>query len=276
MDLNHTEIALRLDQLTGLSVELGNMHNIPLLLERILEVAKNITYSDGGTLYRVSPDKKSLCFYIVFNDSLGIYQGGTRGGTIDIPNIPLFDEQGENNLSSVAAYAAHTGQSVNIPNVYDSDLFDFSGMRQFDEQHYYYSRSFLAVPMRDHEGELIGVLQLINAQNPVTGMAHEFSGTDQRFIEALTSQAAIAISRQGLIKRVENLFESFINLIALTAKETPPGLSHNVGKTLSEALQTLDSFRDKNHIDPALFDLFVRQKIYQEYARRLIDPVKIV
>ncbi|MES2207675.1 MAG: GAF domain-containing protein [Pseudomonadota bacterium] len=272
MDLHHTEIALRLDQLMGLSVELGNMHNIPLLLERILEVAKQITYADGGTLYRVSADQKSLCFYIVFNDSLGIYKGGTQGSAIDLPNIPLLNNDGEDNLSSVAAYAAHTGQSVNIPNVYDSELFDFSAMRQFDEQHYYVSRSFLAVPMRDHEGQLIGVLQLINAQNPVTGMTHEFSATDQRFIEALASQAAIAISRQELIKRVDTIFASFINLISLTSKEQPGA----AGKSLSEALHTLDNFRDKHHIDPEVFELFVRQKMVVEYAKRLIDPVQVV
>ncbi len=222
MDLNRTEIALRLEQLTGLSVELCNMHNMPQLLERILDVARNITYADGGTLYRVSADKKSLYFDILMNDSLGIYQGGSSGQAINIPNIPLYDENKQHNLSAVAAYAAHTGQSVNIPNVYESEAFNFSGMRKFDEQHYYISRSILAVPMRDHEGELIGVLQLINAQDPVTGMAHEFSVTDQRFIEALASQAAIAITRQELILRLENLFESFINLINIGIDEKSP------------------------------------------------------
>ncbi|MES2205428.1 MAG: HD domain-containing phosphohydrolase [Pseudomonadota bacterium] len=222
MDLNRTEIALRLEQLTGLSVELCNMNNIPRLLEKILEVAKNITYADGGTLYRVSADKKSLYFDILMNDSLGIFQGGSSGHAINIPNIPLYDQNGENNLRAVAAYAAHTGQSVNIPNVYECETFNFSGMRQFDEQHYYFSRSILAVPMRDHEGELIGVLQLINAQDPSTGMAHEFSVTDQRFIEALASQAAIAITRQELIFRLENLFESFINLINIGIDEKSP------------------------------------------------------
>lgn len=222
MDLNRTEIALRLAQLTTLTVELGNMNNIPFVLEKILEVAKNITYADGGTLYKVSPDKKNLCFYILMNDTLGIYQGGSSGNPVNIPDIPLYNENGEPNLSAVAAYTAHTGQSVNIPNVYESEEFNFSGMRRFDEQHYYYSRSFLAVPMRDHEGELIGVLQLINAQDPMTGMAHEFSVTDQRFIEALAAQAAMAITRQELILRLENLFEAFINLINIGIDEKSP------------------------------------------------------
>src|SRR4051812_22067512 len=104
IDADHTEIALRLDQLTELSVELSKNHDIPALLEHILKTAKGMTHADGGTLYRISADEKSLCFDISLNDSLGMYVGGTSGQAIDIPNIPLFDERGSKNLSAVAAY----------------------------------------------------------------------------------------------------------------------------------------------------------------------------
>ncbi|MGZ3236678.1 MAG: phosphohydrolase, partial [Burkholderiaceae bacterium] len=84
---NQTDIAIRLEQLTELSVELSRNNDIPTLLEHILRVAKNITHADGGTLYRISDDKKSLCFHISINDTLGMYQGGASGQVVNIPNI---------------------------------------------------------------------------------------------------------------------------------------------------------------------------------------------
>ncbi|MES2125866.1 MAG: GAF domain-containing protein, partial [Pseudomonadota bacterium] len=153
-ELNHTQIAQRLDQLTELSVALGNSPDIGSLLERILRVAKSLTNADGGTLYRPSEDGQSLCFSISINDSLSIYQGGASGNAIDIPSVPLYDALGNKNLGSVAAYAANFGQSVNIEDVYQADVFNFSGMRKFDATFGYHSQSFLTVPMNDHEGEL--------------------------------------------------------------------------------------------------------------------------
>lgn len=216
------EVAQRLDQLTELSVELSSNHDIPLLLERILNTAKRMTHADGGTLYSVSPDKKSLCFSISINDTLQLYQGGKSGQPINIPNIPLVDEHGEKNLSAVAAFAANTGQSLNFQDVYKVEVFNFSGMRKFDQTFNYHSESLLTVPMQNHEGELIGVLQLINAKDPATDKVQPFSGTDQRFIEALASQAAIAVTNQELIKLLENLFESFVNLINIGIDEKSP------------------------------------------------------
>lgn len=221
-DPTYNDIVQRLEQLTELSVELSKNHDIALLLERILKTAKSMTHADGGTLYRISEDRKSLRFHISMNDSLGLFQGGTSGKSIDIPDIPLYTSSGSRNLSAVAAYAANTGVSVNIEDVYKVDVFNFSGMRKFDEAFNYHSQSFLTVPMADHEGELIGVLQLINAIDPVTGETRAFSETDQRFIEALASQAAIAITNQQLIKLLEDLFESFVKLINIGIDEKSP------------------------------------------------------
>ncbi len=221
-DPNNPDIALRLEQLTELSVELSTNHDTTLLLEKILRAAKSMTHADGGTLYRVSADKKSLSFSISLNDTLGMYQGGLSGHEVDIPDIPLFTASGGKNLSAVAAYAANTGVSVNIQDVYKVDVFNFSGMRKFDDAYKYHSQSFLTVPMQDHEGEVIGVLQLINAKNAATGQTQSFTDTDQRFIEALASQAAIALTNQQLILRLEDLFESFVKLINIGIDEKSP------------------------------------------------------
>ncbi|QGZ39068.1 HD domain-containing protein [Pseudoduganella flava] len=212
-ELYPAQIAQRLDQLTELSVALASSHDMELLLERILMVAKSITNADGGTVYRPSADRRSLCFQLSVNDTLGLHHGGSGGTAVDIPPVPLVDDNGGKNLASVAAYAANFGVSVNIADVYQADVFNFSGMRAFDRQFNYRSQSFLTVPMRDHEGELLGVLQLINAKDRDTGVIGTFSPTDQRFIEALAAQAALALTNRQLIVQLEKLLESLVNLI---------------------------------------------------------------
>ena len=166
---NPTQIAQRLHQLTELSVQLGSNHDTDSLLERILIVAKSMTNADGGTLYRPSEDKRHLNFHILINDTLKTHQGGSGGEPVISGGVPLFDQNGDKNVSAVASYAAHFGLSVNIEDVYKADVFNFSGMVKFDQLRNYHTQSILTVPMSDHEGELVGVLQLINAQDPETG-----------------------------------------------------------------------------------------------------------
>jgi HD-GYP domain-containing protein (c-di-GMP phosphodiesterase class II) len=222
-ELTQTDIVERLDLLTEVSVALGDGHDdIDPFLDRILQVAKSMTNADGGTLYRPSSDERSLCFHIWLNDTLEICQGGASGNAIDLPPIPLYDDQGNKNLASVAAYAANLHQSVNIADVYQADIFNFSGMRSFDETFGYRSKSNLTVPMTNHEGELVGVLQLINARDRETGAIRSFSDTDQRFIEALAAQAAVALTNQQLVVQMERLLEALVNLINIGIDEKSP------------------------------------------------------
>ena len=122
----------------------------------------------------------------------------------------------------VAAYAVHRDTSVNIADAYCERGFDFSGTRSFDRNTGYRSRSFLTVPMKDHEGETIGVLQLLNAKDRATGAVVPFSEADLHLAESLASQAAIALTSRLLINRLENLFESFIGLINAAIDDKSP------------------------------------------------------
>ena len=221
-NLTTPSIEQRLEQLTHLSVELSSNHDVPSLLEHILRVAQRMTNSDGGTLYRVSEDTRHLQFNISMNESLGMYQGGISGKPIKLSELPLFNESGQPNLNTVATYAANQRCSVNIPDIYQAEGFSFNGMRQFDQQQNYRTVSLLTVPMLDHQNELIGVLQLINASDPETKEIKAFNETDQQFIEALASQAAIALTNQLLILQLENLFESLIKLINIGIDEKSP------------------------------------------------------
>jgi HD-GYP domain-containing protein (c-di-GMP phosphodiesterase class II) len=211
----------RLAELLRIGVALSRERDINRLLEAILVAAKTITNADGGTLYRMTEDQ-TLRFEIMRNDSLGIAMGGTSG--VDIPFYPvnLYDPQGKPVHSMVAAYAVHHDCSVNVADAYTEAGFDFSGTKKFDQKTGYCSTSFLTVPMKNHEEEIIGVLQLINAKDRVTGKVTAFSEEDQQLAESLASQAAIALTNRLLINHLETLFESFIQMINAAIDDKSP------------------------------------------------------
>ena len=215
------DLFLRLEQLNDIGVALGRQTDISRLLETILVAAKNITNADGGTLYRVT-EERTLKFEIMRNDTLGIAMGGTTGVAIPFPPIALYDSKGLPVKSMVAVYAVHHDRSINIEDAYSEDGFDFAGTRTFDASTGYRSRSFLTVPMKDHENVIIGVLQLLNAKDRATGAVGAFTDADLRLAESLASQAAIALTNRLLINRLEQLFESFIGLINAAIDDKSP------------------------------------------------------
>ncbi|MDD2811664.1 HD family phosphohydrolase [Rhodoferax sp.] len=209
----------RLEQLNDIGASLSKERDITRLLEKILLAAKTITHADGGTLYRMLEDGKTLRFEILRTDSLGIAMGGTAAENMNFPDLALYNSSGQANDTLVAAYAAIHRVTVNIDDAYTEPNFDFSGTRAFDQRTGYRSQSFLTVPLRNHEGDVIGVLQLINAQRPGSTEVVAFSAADQSLAESLASQAAIALSNRLLLTQVEDLFEAFIGLINLAIDE---------------------------------------------------------
>ncbi len=211
----------RLERLNAIGIALSAERDSARLLEMILLGAKEITGADGGTLYTVTEDKK-LRFEIMRTDSLGIALGGTTGKPIPFAPLPLYAEDGSPNNNMVAAYSVLHDCTVNIEDAYTAEGFDFSGTRKFDEKTGYRSKSFLTIPMKNHENEIIGVLQLLNAIDPETGIIIPFSLGNQQLAESLASQAAVALTNQNLIQGLKRLFESFIELIAEAIDEKSP------------------------------------------------------
>jgi HD-GYP domain-containing protein (c-di-GMP phosphodiesterase class II) len=208
----------RLNQIgTALSAE----KNLDRLLEMIVDEARKFTDADGGTLYIMSDDEKELHFAIVQNTSLNVRMGGT-GGRITWPSVRLKNLDGKPNHANVSAYAAITGKVINIADVYHAEGFNFEGTRRFDAETGYRSKSMLVAPMRNHENDIIGVLQLLNAQVEGGTEVIPFSIENQKMTESLASQAAVAISNSRLIHDLQDLLESFIRTIATAIDEKSP------------------------------------------------------
>lgn len=205
--------------LNEIGIALSAEKELKTLLERILKGAKELTCADGGSLYTVTSDN-TLKFEIIQTDSLGIAMGGATGKEITFPEIPLATEQGAN-LSNVVSCAVVEGRVINIDDVYDAEGYDFTGTRKFDANTGYRTKSILTIPLKNHEDEIIGALQLINSCNE-KGEVVAFSEESQSLAKSLASQAAVALTNQRLIDDLQHLFESFIQLIATAIDDKSP------------------------------------------------------
>jgi len=195
----------RMNRLIEISIALSAERKLDVLLERILTSTREITGADAGTLYRLQDGR--LHFEVIQNATLGIATGGTTGEKTSLEPVKL-------DKANVCAYAAILGRTVAIADVYESREFDFSGPRHYDRVTGYRSRSMLVVPMKNHAGVVTGVLQLLNATEPGTGAVVPFRPEDTAIVEALASQAAVAIDNVTLIQETKDLFEAVIRVMA--------------------------------------------------------------
>lgn len=216
-----TDLKSQITNLCRIGIALTSERNIDVLLEMIVDESRRLTGADAGTLFIVSDDGKYLEWKIAQTQSLEIRVGGTSSIEMDesiFSPVALFSE-GQVNLSNVSAYAAYTGQTVNIPDVYEAEEFDFSGPRRNDAAMGYRSKSMLVVPLRNHQDDNIGVLMLLNAQDPESENVIPFPSEFEELITSLASQAAVAITNANLIQDLQNLFDAFIQTTATAIDE---------------------------------------------------------
>ena len=255
--------------LIDLGIALSAERKHDRLMELILKGAKSMTNADGGTLYTVVEDRDALRFEIMLNDSLNVAMGGTTGKTIPFPPLKLYTDDGSPNHKNVSSYCALEGTTVNIADAYDADRFDFTGTKAFDEKTGYRSKSFLTVPLKNRDGLVIGVLQLINARDD-TGGVIDFSADIAPLIEALASQAAVAMDNTNLIHAQKRLFQSFIKLFAgaIDAKSPYTGGHCNRVPVLTEMLtkvaseQTSGPFADFSLTEDEWYELQVASDLH--------------
>ena len=208
-----------LENLNRVGVALSSETRLEYLLEMILESAIEIIHADGGTLYTLTQEN-TLKFSIIRNSSLNIRLGGGGADPINFPEIPLFKD-GKQNTNAIASYCALTKKTINVEDAYTAEGFDFSGAKAFDEKNSYRTRSVLAVPLVNHEGKVLGVLQLINCLNDA-GQPSKFDDFAVKVAESLASQAAISLQNRLLINQLEGLFEGVTNLINTAIDEKSP------------------------------------------------------
>ena len=263
----------QIKKMSDIGRALSGVHDLNALLEMIVDQARSFTNADAGTLYIL--EDETLRFQIVQNDSLKIFMGGKTGETIPFPPVELKE-------SNVSAFVALKGKSVNIPDVYDTDLFDFTGPKKFDQSTGYRSKSMLVVPMKNHDNDVIGVLQLLNATNPVNNEVIAFSQDYENLSESLASQAAVSITNAKLISNMTELFEAFVKVMATAIDEKSPVTGGHIRRvadltlTMAEVIHNHDegAFKDRKFSPDQMYEL--RIAAYMHDIGKVTSPVEIV
>jgi len=219
------EAALRsreIGEMTQIGVALGSERDRKTVLDLILTQARRITQSDGGSLYLVETNEhgvKRLRFRLAQN--------------LSIPDVPFVEFTIPMDRSSLAGYAATTGEPLVIDDAYflPPDV-EYSINRSFDERYSYRTKSMLVIPMKDHKEELIGVLQLINRKRQfdavlagpedVLRQVVPYSKRTVELVTALAGQAAVSIENSQLYERIEQMFEGFVDAAVQAIEQRDP------------------------------------------------------
>jgi HD-GYP domain-containing protein (c-di-GMP phosphodiesterase class II) len=234
-----------LQQLTQIGIALSAEKDITRLLEMIIDEAMRFTHADAGTLYTVDEEAKCLHFEIIKNLSLKTQLGGKTGGEINMPPVPL--QKGRKpNLANVSSCCVLKREIVNIPDVYSAEGFDFSGPRKYDTRTGYRSQSMLVIPLENHENEIIGVLQLLNATDPESGKIIPFDKKQEGTIKALASQAAIALENARLITELRKLLHAFIESIATAIDEKSPYTGGHISRVTEITMMIAHKINETN------------------------------
>lgn len=232
MKLKHKDF----ERILNIGIKLCTEKDANKLMEFILESSMQITNCDASTLYLYEDNQ--LVFRIMKTLSQGISRG-VNGETIDdLPPVPMKEE-------NVCAYTAIHREIVNIPDVYDSDRFDFSGPKTYDSLTGYRTKSQLVIPLENSENELLGVLQLINAMDE-EGNIIPFDPDYDIIIRSLGSMTSIELANLSYVEELRLQLHSFVEAFAAAVDErTPYNGTHT--RKVAEYARILAEYINKKH-----------------------------
>ena len=192
----------KLEYLIQMGLELGQERDRITLLRKILFGGKILLNCDAATLYIVT-EHKTLRF-----------AQRTKSDELPSLEIPLYDETGAPVERYMASWCALHNEPIIVDDVYSETRFDSSGAKKMDAESGYRTVSILTVPLSARKGEVIGVLQFLNALDPETGTVIPFRPELLRFVTAMATQAAVALDNVKLIEAQKELLDAMIKLIA--------------------------------------------------------------
>ncbi|OGV97553.1 MAG: hypothetical protein A3I04_05225 [Nitrospinae bacterium RIFCSPLOWO2_02_FULL_39_110] len=232
MSSGYAALEEKIKRLNRIGVALSSQTDLRLLLDMIVKEGRGFTNSDAGSLYIKEGDK--LIFEVAQNDTLDKRLGEhEREAFIPFP-LPLTKK-------SIAGYVALTGITLNISDVYHlTEKDEYSFNRDFDIRNNYKTTSMLVIPMTDHEGEIIGVLQLINALDK-TGKVIPYPKEFEDLISSLASQAAVAIRNAKLIQDIKNLFEALVKYSATAIDARSPHTAGHSRRVAELSIKVADT-----------------------------------
>ena len=223
----------KIDTLTHLVIELNQVQDLDILMEHILRQARRFVNADAGSIYIV--EDRTLQFTYTQNDTL--QKRLEIGDKLIYSTFTLpINEQ------SIAGYTAETGQPLNIPDVYSiepTEPYNFS--KEFDKASKYKTQSVLAIPLKSARGNLLGILQIINAQD-VDQQIIPFSDKDEKMMMHFASIAAVALERAQMTRSM------ILRMIRMAELRDPKETGPHVNRVASFAVELYEQWALKRSL----------------------------
>jgi response regulator RpfG family c-di-GMP phosphodiesterase len=229
----------KLDTLMTLGIELNRIHDLDILLERVLTRARQFVNADAGSIY--IRDGNRLDFTYSQNDTLQKRLPVGEKLIYATFSVPIDD-------SSIAGYAALTGKMLSIPDVYQlapTKSYHFS--KQFDEASGYVTRSMLTIPLMSSKKDVLGILQIINAQDQDKRI-RVFSQTDEKVMLHFAGIAAVALERAQMTRSM------ILRMIRMAEMRDPKETGAHVNRVAGFSLEIYEHWAKRRSIDQKEID----------------------
>ena len=249
----------KLDKLTYLGIELNQVRDLDILMERVLECARSFVNADAGSIYIRNKDKDTLQFTYTQNDTLQERLPAGEKLIYATFTLPI-------NRESMSGYVATTGQFLNIPNVYAIEpTAPYHFGKQFDEESGYQSRSVITVPLETRRGDILGILQIINAQDENNNII-PFTDSDEKLMLHFASTAAVALERAQMTRSI------LLRMIRMSEMRDPKETGAHVNRVGGYSIEIYEQWAKRHNLSKEEFD---RNRDSLRMAAMLHDVGKI-
>jgi HD-GYP domain-containing protein (c-di-GMP phosphodiesterase class II) len=267
-------LSRELEETSKIGIALSTVREHDVLLTMILSKSRELSRADAGSLYLLedSPEHgKVLRWMLAQNDSIPV--------SFEQKVLPITKK-------SIAGYVALTGETLVIDDAYQlPENVEYSINTSFDRETGYLTRSMLVFPMTNHQGDVIGVIQLINRKRSgapgrltaadVPDQVISFDEHTVRLMRSLGGQAAVALENNMLYESIEKLFEGFVTASVTAIEQRDPTTS---GHSFRVADLTVELAKAIDHLDHGPFQelRFTSDQIREiRYASLLHDFGKV-
>ncbi|TFG38378.1 MAG: GAF domain-containing protein, partial [Candidatus Aminicenantes bacterium] len=183
------------------------------LLEMILREARKVAHADGGAILIMNDEDTALEIAILEDTSSGAHFGGTSSLEPQVPPVSLEIEPGGIMHPDPDADTARRNQTISIDDLAQDRVFDSTAICRRYGWADGADKSLLNVPLTDQKGEIVGILQLVNARS-LTGDVTAFDPEVVPAIEAVSSDAAVALDLRRMLQAQKDLLDAIIHMVA--------------------------------------------------------------
>jgi HD-GYP domain-containing protein (c-di-GMP phosphodiesterase class II) len=249
----------KLDKLTYLGIELNQFRDLDILMERVLGYARSFVNADAGSIYIRNKDKNTLEFTYTQNDTLQERLPTGEKLIYATFTLPI-------NRESMSGYVASTGRLLNIPDVYAIEpTAPYHFGKQFDAESGYQSRSVITVPLETRRGDILGILQIINAQDENKHII-PFTDSDEKLMLHFASIAAVALERAQITRSI------LLRMIRMSEMRDPNETGAHVNRVGGYSIEIYEEWAKRHHLSKEEFD---RNRDSLRMAAMLHDVGKI-